>query len=225
MHTFVQLMKLYKPSTFNGESRCRIRPVVSLNTSWLLSCITREPVRCLRRDPNGDLAASRDVDGPLRGRPIGQGRVRTPFRWECRRVMVWVFRASRVCQRRRDSRGPSGSLGSRADYRPPDPSTAWGVKTESQKLFLVICNACGGDIEHIVNPEGEQLYRALRCQNNDCAKTWNRDDLGSKNIGMQGLHLLQHHSYGTLCREREALVPSLAGCCSPITMLRAHIAN
>ena len=41
----------------------------------------------------------------------------------------------------------------------------------------------------------EQLYRALRCQNNDCAKTWNRDDLGSKNIGMQGLHLLQHHSY------------------------------
>ena len=82
-----------------------------------------------------------------------------------------------------------------------------------------ICNACGGDIEHIVNPEGEQLYRALRCQNNDCAKTWNRDDLGSKNIGMQGLHLLQHHSYGTLCREREALVPSLAGCCSPITML------
>ena len=58
-----------------------------------------------------------------------------------------------------------------------------------------ICNACGGNVEHIVNPQGEQLYRALRCQNNDCARTWNRDDLGSKNIGLQGLYLLQHHSY------------------------------
>ena len=58
-----------------------------------------------------------------------------------------------------------------------------------------VCNACGGDVDHIVNPAGEVLYRALRCQNDGCGRAWNRDKLGSKNIMMQSLHLLEHHSY------------------------------
>ena len=44
-------------------------------------------------------------------------------------------------------------------------------------------------------PNGEKLYRALRCQNHDCGRAWNRDRLGSRNIMLQALHLLQHHSY------------------------------
>jgi len=58
-----------------------------------------------------------------------------------------------------------------------------------------ICNACGGDVAHAVSPQGAKLYRVLRCQNNGCSRAWNRDDLGSRNILLQGLHLLQRHSY------------------------------
>jgi len=69
-----------------------------------------------------------------------------------------------------------------------------------------VCNACGGNVANIVNSaalrpigeadsNGEKLYRALRCQNHDCGRAWNRDRLGSRNIMLQALHLLQHHSY------------------------------
>ena len=58
-----------------------------------------------------------------------------------------------------------------------------------------ICNACGGDVEHIVDIQGNLHYRALKCKNEECAKVWNRDDLGSKNIGLQGRHLIEHNVY------------------------------
>ena len=68
-------------------------------------------------------------------------------------------------------------------------ATVCEMKTSS------VCNACGANVEHAMDPEGREQYRVLKCQNAACKRVWHRDDLGSRNILMQGMHLLQQRAY------------------------------
>jgi len=58
-----------------------------------------------------------------------------------------------------------------------------------------VCNACGAAVQNVVGANGEHKHRALRCQAEQCNKVWQRDNLGSRNILMQAMHLLRHGSY------------------------------
>ena len=90
-----------------------------------------------------------------------------------------------------------------------------------------VCNACGGAVQNVVGvaakprlggspaTNGEQKHRALQCvgppargrlcrhQAAQCNKTWQRDNLGSRNILMQAMHLLRHGSYHPWLRRNE----------------------
>ena len=66
-----------------------------------------------------------------------------------------------------------------------------------------VCNACGGAVKNVVGANGEQKHRALQCQAPQCNKKWQRDNLGSRNILMQAMHLLRHGSYHPWLRRIE----------------------
>jgi hypothetical protein len=58
-----------------------------------------------------------------------------------------------------------------------------------------VCNACGCAVKHVVGRDGKEMHRVLRCVGESCGRTWHRDDLGSRNILMQGIHLLRYEMY------------------------------
>lgn len=66
-----------------------------------------------------------------------------------------------------------------------------------------VCNACGGAVQNVVGANGEKKHRVLQCQAAQCNKTWQRDNLGSRNILMQAMHLLRHGSYHPWLRRNE----------------------
>jgi hypothetical protein len=49
-----------------------------------------------------------------------------------------------------------------------------------------VCNACGARVENV---NGQ--HRLLRCTNAQCGRHWHRDDMGARNILLQGRTLLQ----------------------------------
>ena len=66
-----------------------------------------------------------------------------------------------------------------------------------------VCNACGAVVENVVGADGRDKHRLLSCTSPRCNKLWQRDNLGSHNILMQGLHLLRHGSYHPWLRRNQ----------------------